>query len=274
MEKMLFNDKEYEIILLKRLIETLDLMLNSEVLELHGNDPHTEVWFQTSIHQKFFYIILLDFLSRSDLELCKEKASCIDSLTIIQEKPNFNDNESISEFNTATEIFKSWINEEVIIKNFYISSLNKEFNLELKREEFIRICGTISKHNFTKLTRISEDIQKILKKNSINISNTSPILLLNDFYEKFHNDILIYHISNISEMLNNIRWGIHHYLLNEFNKSYMKNSSNSYGEYRYIYPKDVKNKFVRVCYWDLMNSIRSKPQFRKFKTTKYLKTRY
>ena len=76
-------------------------------------------------------------------------------------------------------------------------------------------------------------------------------------------------------MLNNIRWGIHEYLLPEFNKSYRKDASDPKGfRYSYDYPEKIKDEFVKNCYWSLMNSVRAEPSIKKFKSTKLLKLRY
>ena len=122
---------------------------------------------------------------------------------------------------------------------------------------------------------VSNEIRKILEKRGIKLSFHDSLLILDDFYERFHDDILIYHGSNIAEMLNNIRWGIHEYLLPEFNKSYKKDDSDARGLlYGYTYPEKIKSKFARNCYWSLMNSVRAEPRIRKFKSTKWLKLRY
>lgn len=272
MSEMLFQEQEHEVIYLKRLIETLDLILDHEVLELRGNDPDTEIYFHTATHQKYFYIIVLDFLSKPNQKLIGEDLSCLDLLINIQKNPYFDVDNSISKLTTATEAFQSWLNKEITV-DVWLPIIDKQCNLKLKREEFIKICGNISKHNFASLTGVSDQIRKILKRNRIDLSLYNSLLTLNDFYERFHNDILIYHGSNIAEMLNNIRWGIHDYLLPEFKNSYKKDDSDRM-RYAYTYPKNIKNEFARTCYWDLMNSIRTKPKLKKFKSNKYLKLSY
>lgn len=272
MSEILFNDQEREVIHLKHIIETLDSILNHKVLELRGNDPDTTIYFHTEIHQKYFYIILLDFLSKSDQKLTGDNISGLDLLINIKENPPFDIDNSISELIATTKAFQSWINKEITV-DVWLPTIENQCKVKLKREEFIKICGNISKHHFARLTKVSKQTQEILKRNEISISLEDSLLILNEFYERFHDDILNYHSSNIVEMLNNIRWGIHDYLLPEFNKSYEKDESDKM-RYRYIYPRNIKNEFVKKCYWDLMNSIRAKPCIRKFESTKYLKMIY
>lgn len=274
MSEKLFTEQEYEVICLKAAIDSIDSILNHKVLELRGNDPDAEIYFHTETHQKYFYIIVLDFLSKTEQILTGENVSCLELIKNIKESPNFNTDNSISELTAAINTFYSWINEEITVE-VWLPSIEKQCNVKLKREEFIRICGNISKHNFTRLTIVSKEIREILKKRQIDISFHDSLLILNDFYERFHEDILIYHGSNIAEMLNNIRWGIHEYLLPEFNRSYRKDESDPRGlRYSYTYPENIKAEFAKNCYWGLMNSVRAKPNLKRFKSTKWLKLRY
>lgn len=274
LKKNNFTLQEYEVISLKILIDTIDSMVNYEVLELGGSDPDVTVYFSTSTHQKYFYIMLVDFLSKADELLTGAAYNCVELLENISKNPQFNKNSSISSFKTASNIFKSWLDQEVTVDT-WLPGIKKQCSLKLKREEFIVVCGNISKHHFARLTRISKKIKKILEKNGVDIPSHDSLLVLSDFYERFHDDILIYYGSNITEMLNNIRWEIQDYLLPEFNMSFKKDKSDPNSiRYNYTYPKDVKTDFAKTCYWNLMNSVRAKPCVKRFESTKYLKLRY
>jgi hypothetical protein len=72
---MKFNNTEKEVIFLKAINELIDSMVNYEVLDLHGQNPDASIVFRTRTHQKFFNIILLDFLSCSDRKLLGEQLS-------------------------------------------------------------------------------------------------------------------------------------------------------------------------------------------------------
>lgn len=61
-----FSPIEWELIALKALTDSLDSMLNHAVLTLRGNDPNTEIVFESSIHQRLFTILLVDFLAKPD----------------------------------------------------------------------------------------------------------------------------------------------------------------------------------------------------------------
>lgn len=267
---MNFNRAEHEVIGLKAIIETIDSMINFEIFELKGYSPDTEVYFYSTTHQKYFYIILVDFLSKMDEKLSGKRKTCCDLLIDICENPSFDQKNSISFLKTPVSSLIKWLDEEVEIESWF-PSIDKDIVLKLKRFDFITICSNISKHNFARLTNTSEKLIQIFKKNNICIDLQKALIIIDEFYERFFHDILIYHGSNLVEMLNNIRWGIHKYLLPEFNKSFKRIDSICY---EYAYPKDVNLDFSKVCYWELMNYVRSKPIVKKFESTKYLKLKY
>lgn len=271
--RMKFTNTEKEVIFLKAITELIDSMVNYEVLDLLGNDPYSEVCFRTRTHQKYFYIVLLDFLSCPDEKVLGKKQSYLEAIRAICQSPNFNKNNSIKNLIKSTQEFINWLKQEVQVEE-WLPFINTETILSLKRVEFIKICGNISKHNFTRLSGVANKIIGIFKKNAINISFEDALSILDDFYEKFHFDILNYHGSTIAEFLNNIRWGIYEYLQPEFHQSIVYEGTEHPKKYHYTYPKEINNNFARNCYWDLMNEVRSKPYMNKFQVTRYLKMRY
>jgi hypothetical protein len=63
---MALSEIEEEVILLKAIKELIDSMVNFEVLNLYGNDPDSNILFNSTTHQKYFNIVLVDFLSQTD----------------------------------------------------------------------------------------------------------------------------------------------------------------------------------------------------------------
>jgi CRISPR/Cas system endoribonuclease Cas6 (RAMP superfamily) len=159
-------------------------------------------------------------------------------------------------------------------KKIWLPSIELETNLSIKRIEFIKICGNISKHNFSRLSGVVCELIEIFKRNNINLKDEDALLILGEFYEWFHTSIFNYHSSAIAEFLNNIRWGIHDYLKPEFHQSIVYENNEHPRRYRFTYPNEVKNNFAKACYWDLMNEVRSSPYIEKFQVTRFLKMRY
>jgi len=74
-KEMKFNTIEREVIFLKAVKELIDEMVNFEIGEVIGSDPHSQFQFRTMTHQKYFNIILVDFLSCSDKKVLGEQSS-------------------------------------------------------------------------------------------------------------------------------------------------------------------------------------------------------
>jgi hypothetical protein len=260
-----FAPIEKEVIFLKAINELINAMVNYEVMDFAGSS----VVFKSMTHQKYFNIILVDFLSRSDKRVIGEEQSYLEAITAICKTPNFNENGSSNNLALATKGFVEWLEQEIQVET-WLPTVNTNLFLLIKRVEFIKICGNISKHNFSRLSITANDLLGILARNQVTIELKDALLILNDFYEKFHFDVLSNHASTICEFLNNIRWGIHEYLKPEFGRSIVYEGG-SPPSYRYIYPKDVTNAFAKNCYWDLMNDVLGTPYVPRFQVPDWIK---
>ena len=270
---MTFSTIEKEVIVLSAILEMINSMVNYDVLDLTGVDPDSEIKLKSSTHQKYFNIILVDFLSRSNMGVYQEKKLYIDAIQEICKNPSFNEKKSIDNLKLASEEFSNWLKEEVKVPKTWFPSISIEEELSIKRSEFLEICGNISKHNFSKLSRTAHKLSDIFIRNKIQIKPEDALLALDDFYERFHVDIFNYHVSTICEFMNNIRWGIYEYLQPELSRSKVWGDG-EFPIYTYTYPYDVKNAVAKVHYWDLMNMISDIPYMKKFKVTQWLKKRY
>lgn len=271
---MNLKDIEKEIIYLLAIKSMIDEMVNFEVIVLSGEDPNSEIRFNSMTHQKFFNIMLVDFLSWSDTKVIGEEKAYLKALSSICSNPHFNKDNSINALSNSTQDFRDWLNKEFIVEKVWLPSIDLEIDLSIKRLEFIKICGNISKHNFTRLSGVVRDIVYVFNRNEISLSDEDALAVITEFYDWFHNNIFSYHSSAIAEFLNNIRWDIYEYLQPEFNRSIVFIEDNPYKKYSFTIPEGVKNKFAEECYWSLMNEVRSEPYMRKFEVTKYLKMRY
>ena len=269
---MKFTEIEREVIFLKATTASIGTMVNHQVLQLSEGADGGQAIFKTSIHQRFFNIVLVDFLSPTAIKVTGEKTSCMDALATICEKPNFNERNSVKLLKQAVTAFKKWSEREIKVK-VWLPSINLEAKIKVHRKEFISICGDISKHNFSRLDRRARSLQEILKRNGNEVSDEDALSALDDFYEKFHIDIFTYLGSHLVEQLNNIRWGIQEYLQPEFSRS-MTHEGCTPPRYRYTYPNGVKEEFAKLCYWELMNDIRTTPYIKRFKTYKIPTRRY
>lgn len=263
---------EQEVIILKVVKELIDSMVNFELMSLEGNDPASNIIFKSSTHQKFFNIILVDFLSCTDKKGPIKQTSYLGGLREISNNPNFDYNNSVHHLKVATQEFKDWLEQEVKV-GVWLPSIDKKTKLEITRFRFLKMTGNISKHNYLRAVDVAEELKNILAKSGITVDIDEALLTLAEFYERFHTDILNYHSSTIAEFLNNIRWGIYDYLQPEYKRSIVWEGGDP-PKYHYTYPKDIQANFAKACYWELMNEVCREPYMRKFKVTKWLKIRY
>lgn len=264
---------EQEVILLRAISDHIGEMVNFEVMDVYGDDPHSHIMFKTMTHRRFFNILLVDFLSKTDERGPVKKTSFLGGLLEICENPSFNHQDSISSLKATAEKFKLWLRTNVKI-SVWLPGIDEEAHLEVERYNFLKMTGDVSKHNYLRAIGVAEDLSKALKDSGIECDIQDALLALPDFYERFHTDIMTYHSSTIAEFLNNIRWGIYFYLKPEFNKSIERSNDDLIG-YRYRAPDDISSsKYAKDCYWELMNQVRSPPYMRKFVVSENFKSEY
>lgn len=266
------NNIEQEVIILKAVKELIDSMVNFELMSLQGNDPDSNIIFDSMTHQRLFNITLVDFLSCTDKKGPIKQTSYLGGLRFISNNPSFDKGNSIKDLKISIQKFKDWLEQEVKV-DIWLPSIEKDTNLSVTRFNFLKMTGDISKHNYLRAVGVAEELKKLLAKGGVSVSLEEALLALSEFYERFHTDILEYHSSTIAEFLNNIRWGIYYYLQPEFKRSIVWESEEP-PNYRYTYPKDLYSEFAKACYWELMNEVRNQPYMRKFKVAKCLKLRY
>lgn len=266
------NNIEQEVIILKAVKELIDSMVNYELISLQGNDPDSNISFNSAANQILFNIILVDFLSCTDKSGPINQTTYLGGLHFISDNPSFNGSGSMEHLKIATQEFKNWIEQEVTV-DIWLPSIDKNTKISITRFNFLKMTGNISKHNYLRAVGVAEKLKNILAKSGVDVPLEEALLALTDFYERFHTDILGYHSSIIAEFLNNIRWGIYYYLQPEFKKSIVWESREP-PKYHYTYPTDLNSVFAKACYWELMNEVKSEPYMRKFKVTKFLKLRY
>lgn len=259
-----YTNLELELISLKVAIDSIDSMVNRQMLDFYGSETR----FKDDPQQKLFYILLTDFLSKkTDGSLMPDKLSCLERLGAIIEHPSLA-TDSIQSLAEAHKVFTEWLQKE-IEANVWASSLNVQLSLRLSRYDVIYFAANMSKHHFGHLTDVTTKLYKQLEDQQRPRHDIIPAL--ENIYNELHDNILNYHGSTISEMLNNLRWGIHDYLASELNRSYRKIDDVFY---EFDMPDGVKTDFARSCYWDLMNSVRSRPYVNRFTVNEVLKLRY
>ena len=263
---------EEEVVFLKAVLDAIDSMVNLGMMSLHGEDPECAILFETRIHQQYFNIALVDFLSRTDKRAPVTPTSYLGALKRICEQPHFAKGSSERDLLTSTQEFCDWLDTEITV-DVWFPTIDFNAPLSVTRLEYIKMTGDLSKHNLLRAVGVAEDLQRLLAKQGTTVDLEAALLALGSFYEWFHDHVLNYHGSTIAEFLNNIRWAIHVYLRPEFLTSIVREPEPS-PAYLYTYPAGVVSRFGQESYWDLMNLVRGQPYMRKFRVTKWQKLRY
>jgi hypothetical protein len=246
-------------------------MVNHSLMVFLGPKENTTVLFHNAPHQQLFNVLLKDFLERVAPFLGENIGSQVELLNQVCDNPEFNSTGSVGSLKDAARALREWLRTEVSIKH-RMPSLDREAVLRFTREEFIGICGTIAKHSLARLTLIAEKVSSILARSKVGVSQYDALLVLDDFYDRFHSDVLNYHTTTLAELLNNVRWGIQDYLSPEFRESLSQSPGQL--EYSYRYPTGIDTAFGKTFYWDLMNDVRRGPYVEKFVGDPVLKLRY
>jgi len=273
-----FEEIEQEIIILRSVLDMINEMVNYSVFEKPCELIDTNLMFKTDYTQRIFNILLVDFLSNPGKEIFgKRPVSYLGYLRRICKNPKLST--QCNSIEMPIEQFRKWLEKEVEIKDVWFSSISISVNIRIKRVDFLKICGNISKHNFTRLDQDVKKVESIFKNSKCPINRQQGYMVLPEFYEWFHDNIFNYHASKIAEFLNNIRWGIFKYLQVAQSQS---DESERIGRIPTLssvpgffdYPESCRNPLAQHMYVTLMEEVKDEPYFPKFTTNPIFDKRY
>ena len=162
------------------------------------------------------------------------------------------------------EAFGNWLEGEFDAPGVNLHAIDVVADLHVARYRYIKICGDIAKHSLARLETNVGHLRKLLEAAGRSVSEQETYLAVENFFEWFHDDIFIYHSSQIAEFLNNIRWAIFDYLQPEFRRSWhlTDKATPNFPMYGYRVPAEITEPVARAMYWDVMNWVSSKPWHR------------
>jgi hypothetical protein len=238
--------------------------------------------FRTREASKLFLIILADFLSLprdGTFGLPRLRAAgsmgktYLGHLQRVVADPRFAGNNAL--LASSSQAFAEWLDGFAIVEHVWFPSINRNGTLRVRRMDYLKICGTISKHGFTRLADIVGQIQRILAENGTDIDEGQSYLVVPEFQEWFQDNIFIASSTIIAWHLNEIRWGIYEYLNHEFQRAYSPAEIfHGMQMYRYDVPSGITAPLIRSMYWDLMNDVRTSPYFPRFSVDRFMRELY
>ncbi|MEM5346074.1 hypothetical protein [Paraburkholderia azotifigens] len=279
-----FTPVEQESILLLAAWDMMSGMVNHSLFQNIKGGYDSLPMFKTSNDQRLFNILLGDFLSQPN-----ERAN--NSSFFNFPKPTNRSRPTDYTFlfylrkicrqpllgrsSDAIQVplmaLSDWLESECLVEDVWFGSISVQADIRIPRIKYIKICGDIAKHNFSRLQSNVAKIQDTLKVAGKAVSSSDGFKALPDFYERFHDDVFTYHCAHIAEMLNNLLWGIYRYLLAEFEQSCTQTDDVAY---RYEYPSGCNHEFARSAYWELMNCVRRKPYLPEFTVPQSARSHY
>lgn len=270
---MTYNTAELEAIGLCICIEAVSDIANHSLLTLRDVSAYpgeAEVIFQTRVHRDLFLIRLLDFVKESgSKQLTGVTGSCLAILKEACTTKHFDVNGSVTDLRSSVETLENWLSYKKSI-TIWLPTLDIDATVDVSRLDFLNITGNHSKHNLSRLTGVSREVARILNDHGYSVPEEQIPLALDDFRENLAENYFIYYSTWLSELLNNVRWGLQTYLAPTFTQSYKAGPEDSLA-YSYEYPDDIQNDVPRQWFWRLMNNVRARPYLKKFVGAHYLK---
>jgi hypothetical protein len=283
------NEIEREAIILNSAWEMTDGMVNWAMFVKRDLTKSTNLMFETHQHSRLFIILLGDFLSEIrafrgepvplGLKPAPSKARASDLTFLFHLRQVCADPKlgtDTAALSAAIESFADWLEGEFTAPNVNLPAIDVVADLRLARVRYVKMCADIAKHSLARLAQNVRHLRKLLNAAGQPVSEQEAYLAVENFFEWFHDDIFIYHSSQIGEFLNNIRWAIYDYLQPEFQRSWhwTDQATVQFPIYSYRVPAKISEPVARAMYWGMMNRSRSTPCMPRFVVTDALKRRY
>lgn len=266
------NDAEKETIGLCIALEAIDDIVNHALLDILDSSVGGEVTvlFKERVHQQMFLVRLLDFSKEPGKKsVTGVDGSCLDVLRAACSTRSFDVGGSVSGLTAAVTALQDWLNAPSSLR-MWMPTLNIEAQLSVPRSQLVFILGNHVKHNLARLTRVSEELAALLVKHGYAVKPEQVPLALDDIREHLQENYFVYYGTWLTELLNNIRWGIHDYLQPTFSTAFTKFPGDDI-RYEYRYPSTIIDDVAREWFWRLMNHARDRPYVKRFVGSRDLK---
>ncbi|WP_146175668.1 hypothetical protein [Agrobacterium pusense] len=272
-----YTDLDREIIVLSAVWDLIGSMVHYGYFVKKHRLEETTLIFNTSECSRLFIIMLADFLSKPSEGTFTLKfrdgagslaETYLGNLLDIGEAPHFQGDVTL--LKTSAQAFANWLDDSVTVKKVWLPSIEREGAITVQRKTYLKICGTLTKHGFTRLGNTVKAIQRVLANNGTAIDEGQSYLVIPDFQDWFRDHVFIASSSIIAWHLNEIRWGLFQYLRPEFERAFIPYLLGEFESCRFDVPAAITNPLIKSMYWDLMNSVRREPYFPRFTVQRYL----
>ena len=210
-----YSDLDREVIVLSAVWDLIGSMVHYAHFERGHRLDGAMLMFKNRECTLLFIILLADFLSLprhgtfglkhrlGDGSLDK---TYLGYLLDIGARPHFDGDTSL--LSSSTKSFSEWLDGSVTVDDVWLPSIDRNGPITVQRITYLKICGTASKHGFTRLGDIVRKIQQVLANNGTDIDKGQGYLMIPDFQEWFREHVFVASSTLIAFFLNEIRWGI------------------------------------------------------------------
>ncbi len=268
------NAAEQETIGLCIALEAIDDIVNRSLLDILDSTCPGEatVLFKSRVHQGMFLVRLLDFSKEagaSASSLTGVEGSCLNVLREACSTRSFDVGASIGGLSQSVTALQAWLDATSSLK-MWIPTLELNAQVSLPRSQLVFILGNHVKHNLARLTGVSNELAKLLATHGYSVKPEQIALALDDIREHLQENYFVYYGTWLTELINNVRWGIHDYLLPTYSTSFTRFPGDDL-RYEYRYPPTITDDVARQWYWRLMNHVRGRPHIKRFVGSRELK---
>lgn len=263
---------DQEVIVLCSAYEQISSMISHTLIDFSESQDDPIHLFKGQPHQHLFFILLVDFLAKTDKEgplgIAVELLDALQAISVTPQLPHGGSTEPLQH---SVENFAGWLRHQRNVE-MWMGNLGREASIRLTRHDMISLYGNRAKHSGLRTGRVARTLQKIFAKAELAITDEELQPALTDIYGWADDHFMPYYQNQLFAFLGNIRAGIHLYAQPEFKASL--HWPNGYDPidpcYSYRIPPGIRSASGRSNYWDLMNHFRSSPSLGIITTSPYV----
>lgn len=155
---MKYSDLDREIIVLSAVWDLIGSMVHYGHFVKKHRLEEAMLMFNTSECSRLFIIMLADFLSKPSEGTFTLKfregegilaETYLGNLLDIAAAPHFIGDVTLLQ--TSVQAFADWLDGSITVDKVWLPSIDREGAIKVQRKTYLKICGTLTKHGFTRL---------------------------------------------------------------------------------------------------------------------------
>ena len=264
---------DQEVIVLCSAYEQISSMISHTLIDFSEPQDDPIHLFKGQPHQHLFFILLVDFLAKTDKEGSLGIAiELLDALRAISVTPQLPHGGPTEPLHRSVDEFADWLAHLWGVE-VWMGNLGYEARIRMTLRDMISLYGNRAKHSGLRTGRVARTLQKTFDKAGLAITDEELQPAMTDIYGWADDHFMPYYQNQLFAFLGNIHVGIHLYAKPESEASFHwpKGYDPTDPRYSYRIPPAIGSPIGRRNYWDLMNHIRSSTPARVTTTSRYVR---